>query len=126
MPDGFADHVLNLVAGSFSWMAFPNLVLESAVDLFLIRGCLCRWVFYLPVRELFSGQHTGINFDKYEDIPVEATGHDCPPHVNDVCHRQTSPRTFPCVCSVPALVLIIALFTNAHSHTQANKQMQSC
>ena len=25
----------------------------------------------------------GINFDKYEDIPVEATGRDCPAHVNE-------------------------------------------
>ncbi|XP_065887301.1 putative ATP-dependent RNA helicase Pl10 [Dysidea avara] len=29
-------------------------------------------------RELFSGTNTGINFDKYEDIPVEATGSSCP------------------------------------------------
>uniref|UniRef100_A0AC34QD42 RNA helicase n=1 Tax=Panagrolaimus sp. JU765 TaxID=591449 RepID=A0AC34QD42_9BILA len=28
--------------------------------------------------ELFSGMNSGINFDKYEDIPVEATGEDCP------------------------------------------------
>jgi ATP-dependent RNA helicase DDX3X len=32
-------------------------------------------------RYLFSSGHTGINFDKYEDIPVEATGHDCPDHI---------------------------------------------
>lgn len=33
-------------------------------------------------RELFGvAQHQGINFDKYEDIPVEATGHDCPKHI---------------------------------------------
>ncbi|XP_051567715.1 ATP-dependent RNA helicase DDX3X-like isoform X1 [Myxocyprinus asiaticus] len=31
--------------------------------------------------ELFSGSNTGINFEKYDDIPVEATGHDCPPHI---------------------------------------------
>ncbi|KAI9319913.1 P-loop containing nucleoside triphosphate hydrolase protein [Dichotomocladium elegans] len=35
-------------------------------------------------RELFGSaedsdrQHTGINFEKYDDIPVEASGHDCP------------------------------------------------
>lgn len=28
--------------------------------------------------ELFSGMNSGINFDKYEEIPVEATGKDCP------------------------------------------------
>lgn len=31
--------------------------------------------------ELFSGQNTGINFDKYEEIPVEATGVNCPPPI---------------------------------------------
>ncbi|XP_076339788.1 putative ATP-dependent RNA helicase Pl10 [Tachypleus tridentatus] len=33
-------------------------------------------------RQLFGNSHTGINFDKYEDIPVEATGDDCPSHIN--------------------------------------------
>ncbi|XP_030642832.1 DEAD-box helicase 3 X-linked a isoform X2 [Chanos chanos] len=32
-------------------------------------------------RELFSGSNTGINFEKYDDIPVEATGTNCPPHI---------------------------------------------
>ncbi|XP_047391897.1 ATP-dependent RNA helicase DDX3X-like isoform X3 [Sciurus carolinensis] len=32
-------------------------------------------------RELFSGGNTGINFEKYDDIPVEATGNNCPPHI---------------------------------------------
>ncbi|KAG9348965.1 hypothetical protein JZ751_029282 [Albula glossodonta] len=31
--------------------------------------------------ELFSGSNTGINFEKYDDIPVEATGSNCPPHI---------------------------------------------
>ncbi|XP_047669290.1 DEAD-box helicase 3 X-linked b isoform X4 [Tachysurus fulvidraco] len=31
--------------------------------------------------ELFSGGNTGINFEKYDDIPVDATGHDCPQHI---------------------------------------------
>ncbi|KAM9850511.1 DEAD-box helicase 3 X-linked a isoform 2-T2 [Aulostomus maculatus] len=31
--------------------------------------------------ELFSGSNTGINFEKYDDIPVEATGTSCPPHI---------------------------------------------
>lgn len=31
--------------------------------------------------ELFGGNNTGINFDKYEDIPVEATGETCPTNV---------------------------------------------
>ncbi|XP_008825075.1 putative ATP-dependent RNA helicase Pl10 [Nannospalax galili] len=32
-------------------------------------------------RELFSGGNTGINFEKYDDIPVEATGNNCPPRI---------------------------------------------
>ncbi|XP_073084369.1 LOW QUALITY PROTEIN: ATP-dependent RNA helicase DDX3X-like [Manis javanica] len=32
-------------------------------------------------QELFSGRNTGINFEKYDDIPVEATGNNCPPHI---------------------------------------------
>lgn len=31
--------------------------------------------------ELFGTANTGINFKKYEDIPVEATGSDVPPHI---------------------------------------------
>nr|AOR07006.1 ATP-dependent RNA helicase DDX3X-like protein [Saccoglossus kowalevskii] len=34
-------------------------------------------------RELFSGTSTGINFDKYEDIPVEATGESIPEPVSE-------------------------------------------
>ncbi|XP_028249776.1 DEAD-box helicase 3 X-linked a isoform X9 [Parambassis ranga] len=32
-------------------------------------------------RELFAGSNTGINFEKYDDIPVEATGSNSPPHI---------------------------------------------
>uniref|UniRef100_A0A673BTZ1 RNA helicase n=1 Tax=Sphaeramia orbicularis TaxID=375764 RepID=A0A673BTZ1_9TELE len=32
--------------------------------------------------ELFSGSNTGINFEKYDDIPVEATGQNCPEHIH--------------------------------------------
>ncbi|XP_061435835.1 probable ubiquitin carboxyl-terminal hydrolase FAF-X [Lethenteron reissneri] len=35
-------------------------------------------------QELFAGSNTGINFEKYDDIPVEATGHDCPNHIDTV------------------------------------------
>jgi len=34
--------------------------------------------------ELFGNRSTGINFNKYEDIPVEATGEDIPSHINTV------------------------------------------
>ncbi|BFZ00675.1 hypothetical protein BsWGS_03713 [Bradybaena similaris] len=33
--------------------------------------------------ELFGGGNTGINFDKYEDIPVEASGDNCPKHIEN-------------------------------------------
>ncbi|KAG8232451.1 hypothetical protein J437_LFUL012375, partial [Ladona fulva] len=32
--------------------------------------------------ELFGTGNTGINFNKYEDIPVEATGDEVPPHIS--------------------------------------------
>lgn len=32
--------------------------------------------------ELFAGMNSGINFDKYEEIPVEATGVECPPPIS--------------------------------------------
>jgi hypothetical protein len=34
--------------------------------------------------ELFSGMNSGINFDKYEEIPVEATGKECPSPISHV------------------------------------------
>ena len=42
-------------------------------------------------KELFATGNTGINFDKYEDIPVEATGEDCPANITSV-----SPFKFIC------------------------------
>lgn len=39
--------------------------------------------------ELFGTGNTGINFSKYEDIPVEATGENIPPHITSV---STDPR----------------------------------
>ena len=39
--------------------------------------CTCH-VFY---SELFGDVNTGINFDRYEDIPVEATGEGCPKNI---------------------------------------------
>ncbi|VDM50873.1 unnamed protein product [Toxocara canis] len=48
---------------------------------------LPKWTEQLPrderlESELFAGMNSGINFDKYEEIPVEATGHDCPPPIS--------------------------------------------
>ena len=44
----------------------------------------CTPIALFCYRELFGGATSGINFDKYEDIPVEATGEDCPNHINEV------------------------------------------
>lgn len=46
-----------------------------------------KWTERLPRNEqleseLFAGMNSGINFDKYEEIPVEATGQDCPPPIS--------------------------------------------
>uniref|UniRef100_A0A915MS04 RNA helicase n=1 Tax=Meloidogyne javanica TaxID=6303 RepID=A0A915MS04_MELJA len=40
--------------------------------------------------ELFSGQNTGINFDKYEEIPVEATGINCPQPIQTFTDQSLS------------------------------------
>lgn len=37
--------------------------------------------------ELFGNANTGINFNKYEDIPVEATGNQVPAHINSVSYQ---------------------------------------
>ena len=42
----------------------------------------------LCYRELFGTGNTGINFDKYEDIPVDATGEDAPNHVETVSRQN--------------------------------------
>lgn len=34
------------------------------------------------VDTLFQGDNSGINFDAYDDIPVEATGRDCPKEIS--------------------------------------------
>uniref|UniRef100_A0A4W4EY80 RNA helicase n=1 Tax=Electrophorus electricus TaxID=8005 RepID=A0A4W4EY80_ELEEL len=43
-------------------------------------AALSKPLFFPPLSlsELFSGSNTGINFEKYDDIPVEATGSNCP------------------------------------------------
>ena len=45
-------------------------------------------VFSSHYRELFGNSNTGINFDKYEDIPVEATGEDCPTNVESFAELE--------------------------------------
>ena len=47
--------------------------------------------------ELFGEVGIGINFNKYEDIPVEATGADCPTHINSVRWQLLPYRWFSLV-----------------------------
>ncbi len=42
-------------------------------------------------RELFGSTNTGINFEKYDDIPVEATGEGCPKHIISFADCKFSP-----------------------------------
>lgn len=47
-----------------------------------------NWSTPLPVNprveeELFGSSNSGINFDKYDDIPVKATGDDCPKNIEN-------------------------------------------
>lgn len=54
------------------------------------------WTQLEPVNEeierlLFGGGHSGINFDKYEDIPVDASGADVPNNIDtfeDICFTE--------------------------------------
>ena len=39
---------------------------------------------YPYLQQQFFFSNTGINFGKYEDIPVEATGENVPDHINTV------------------------------------------
>lgn len=57
------------------WYCFSWILL-----LFNVFECL------LLCSELFSGSNTGINFERYDDIPVEATGHNCPHHIESVSY----------------------------------------
>lgn len=41
--------------------------------------------------ELFGVGNTGINFNKYEDIPVEATGNQVPPHISSFDDIKLTP-----------------------------------
>uniref|UniRef100_A0A8C7NPW0 RNA helicase n=1 Tax=Oncorhynchus mykiss TaxID=8022 RepID=A0A8C7NPW0_ONCMY len=51
-----------------------------------MRQLVSKLAFLTPVvmlcLTLFAGGNTGINFDNYDDIPVEATGQNCPHHID--------------------------------------------
>lgn len=46
--------------------------------------------------EMFGTGNSGINFDKYEDIPVEATGNEVPAHITTVRRASSSWSSFSC------------------------------
>mgnify|MGYP000588511586 CR=1 FL=1 len=49
---------------------------------------VCMTLLFCDCRELFGSSNTGINFDKYEDIPVDATGEDCPKNIENVRYKH--------------------------------------
>ena len=60
------------------------------IELLRDFGYFCSYFVWILVillrscRELFGSGNTGINFDKYEDIPVEATGENSPKNIETV------------------------------------------
>lgn len=54
--------------------------------------------------EMFGTGNSGINFDKYEDIPVEATGNDVPSHITSVSPFLISYFIVVCVEDVERLL----------------------
>lgn len=49
------------------------------------------FIVYLYYSELFGSANTGINFDKYEEVKVEATGQDCPKNIENFSDMKFSP-----------------------------------
>lgn len=68
-------HQMIVQSSEYSWLVFYLFIFCAFFTSF----------FVFCFRELFSGGNTGINFEKYDDIPVEATGQNCPPHIETVC-----------------------------------------
>lgn len=54
---------------------------------FFPRPCKVSNVLWFTFRELFGGVNTGINFDKYDDIPIDITGDDVPQPISKVGFR---------------------------------------
>uniref|UniRef100_A0A8C9TMQ2 RNA helicase n=1 Tax=Scleropages formosus TaxID=113540 RepID=A0A8C9TMQ2_SCLFO len=72
----------NRGGGSFNQsQPMPNSGRGAVCLLIALKLNLHVSLWCLSFYELFSGSNTGINFEKYDDIPVEATGTNCPPHI---------------------------------------------
>lgn len=61
--------------------------------------------------ELFSGSNTGINFEKYDDIPVEATGQNCPQHIESVSYSHCIRYRLHCCFSLLFLYMFLCLWS---------------
>lgn len=47
------------------------------------------------VDNLFQSDNSGINFDAYDDIPVEATGRDCPKEITSFDEASDASDSWP-------------------------------
>ena len=67
---------------------------------------------YTNIHVLGAGGHepSGINFDRYEDIPVEATGSDVPSPIEDVSIRKTGGKYGEVYSVICSKILIIKNF----------------
>ena len=52
-------------------------------EIFMIEAPVISDITLISVLINLPSPLQGINFDKYEDIPVEATGEDVPDHIDD-------------------------------------------
>ncbi|XP_036281516.1 ATP-dependent RNA helicase DDX3X-like isoform X5 [Pipistrellus kuhlii] len=84
--DGVTDQMMMIGQNNFHQVNVWNSKFLKCMLIVMKLSIYCNMSSF-NFRELFSGGNTGINFEKYDDIPVEATGNNCPPHIesfNDI------------------------------------------
>ncbi|KAH0624779.1 hypothetical protein JD844_032576 [Phrynosoma platyrhinos] len=73
-------------------------------------------------QELFAGGNTGINFEKYDDIPVEATGNNCPPHIESENGRYGRRKQYPIsLVLAPTRELAVQIYEEARKFAYRSK-----
>ncbi|XP_040488783.1 ATP-dependent RNA helicase DDX3X isoform X4 [Ursus maritimus] len=73
-------------------------------------------------QELFSGGNTGINFEKYDDIPVEATGNNCPPHIESENGRYGRRKQYPIsLVLAPTRELAVQIYEEARKFSYRSR-----
>ncbi|ERE73744.1 putative ubiquitin carboxyl-terminal hydrolase FAF-X isoform 2 [Cricetulus griseus] len=73
-------------------------------------------------QELFSGGNTGINFEKYDDIPVEATGNNCPPHIENENGRYGRRKQYPIsLVLAPTRELAVQIYEEARKFSYRSR-----